>query len=66
MDGAEPYRTSNHHPKSIEEDRSARIAGALAALKRGAAKAVARDLAAGLEPIVRKPKPKAEEPTDSV
>ena len=62
MEDDPPYQASESPPKKKHVDHDAMIEGALAALKRGAAKAVARDLAAGLQPIVRQPNPDPPDP----
>lgn len=53
MEDRVEYRTTSSRPFPAKPLNDPDFIGAEAALKRGAAKAVARDLAAGLEPIVR-------------
>jgi hypothetical protein len=53
MEDRVEYRSTSSRPCPAKPLNDPDFIGAEAALKRGAAKAVARDLAAGLEPIVR-------------
>jgi len=53
MEDRVEYLTTSSRPCPAKPLNDPDVIGAEAALKRGAAKAVARDLAAGLEPIVR-------------
>jgi hypothetical protein len=55
MEDRTTYYVSPSSPRPVRPLTNPDLIGAEAALKRGAAKAVARDLAAGLEPIVRTP-----------
>jgi predicted ABC-type ATPase len=55
MEDPVEYRSSSTHPRPVRPLDNPDFIGAEAALKRASAKAVARDLAAGLEPIVRTP-----------
>ncbi|MEO5916210.1 MAG: AAA family ATPase [Luteolibacter sp.] len=55
MEDPVPYRTNATGPPQVEPLDDPDFIGAEAALKRASAKAVARDRAAGLEPIIRIP-----------
>jgi len=55
MEDPVEYRATSTHPRPVRPLDDPDFIGAEAALKRASAKAVARDLAAGLEPIVRTP-----------
>jgi len=50
MEDREPYRTSR--PKPVQPLNNPDSIGAHAAIMRASAKAIARDLAAGLKPII--------------
>ena len=53
MEESVTCRTTYSQPRPFEPLDDPDLIGAVAALKRAAAKAIARDLLAGLEPIVR-------------
>ncbi len=53
MEDPVEYRTPSSQPRPVRPLDDPDFIGAEAALKRASTKAVARDLAAGLEPIVR-------------
>lgn len=53
MEESATYRIPSSRPSPVKPLDDPDFIGAEAALKRAAAKAIARDLAAGLEPIVR-------------
>ena len=55
MEDPVEYRATSPHPRPVRPLDDPDFIGAEAALKRASTKAVARDLAAGLEPIVRTP-----------
>jgi len=53
MEEPNEYQSTSRHPRPARTIDDPDFIGAEAALKRASAKAVARDLAAGLEPIIR-------------
>lgn len=53
MEDTAEYLATTSQPRPVRTLDDPDFIGAEAALKRGAAKAVARDFAAGLEPVVR-------------
>lgn len=62
MEESATYRVSSSRHRPVKPLDDPDFIGAEAALKRAAAKAIARDLAAGLEPIVRS-RPDMQTPT---
>jgi hypothetical protein len=56
MEDSTEYRIHGDAPRPVKPLDDPDFIGAEAALRRGSAKAVARDRAAGLEPVVRKPR----------
>jgi predicted ABC-type ATPase len=59
MEDSAGYRTKKEAPRPVEPLNDPDFIGAEAALRRGSAKAVARDRAAGFEPVVRQPSAEA-------
>jgi hypothetical protein len=53
MEESTEYQITSKHPRPARTIDDPDFIGAEAALKRASAKAIARDLAAGLEPIIR-------------
>lgn len=56
MDDPVPYRPTTDPPRPVQPLDDPDYIGAEAALKRASAKAVARDRASGLEPVIRSPR----------
>ena len=62
MEDSAEYRADSTPPRPVEPLDDPDFIGAEAALRRGSAKAVARDRAAGLEPVIRKPEDEKTKP----